>query len=143
MTGILLDSSGLTRPEKRAVLFRRQGGCCAVCGRAGKLVADHDHDTGILRGLLCPSDNGREGRDGGADIGMYRADPPAGERWMWDFPTDWCKASSDTVRSSGLTVLEYVKSGRYRDHFAGCPHHLTSHQAVTALESASLPSLES
>ena len=38
-------------------LLARQGGGCAVCGRRPqeneKLVVDHDHDSGRVRGLLC------------------------------------------------------------------------------------------
>lgn len=36
-------------------LLERQGGVCAVCGekREGRLVVDHDHETGKVRGLLC------------------------------------------------------------------------------------------
>lgn len=37
-------------------LFRRQSGRCAICGaRPGRfrLNLDHDHKTGLIRGLLC------------------------------------------------------------------------------------------
>mgnify|MGYP003575128090 CR=1 FL=1 len=39
---------------------------CAVCGFHDlRLVDDHNHDTGLIRGLLCRSCNGREPHDGG------------------------------------------------------------------------------
>lgn len=34
-----------------------QGNGCAICERKLKLVVDHDHDTGKIRGLLCNSCN--------------------------------------------------------------------------------------
>lgn len=43
---------GLT-PEDVEVLLRRQNGLCAICEDAGTLCIDHDHKTGIVRGLLC------------------------------------------------------------------------------------------
>lgn len=42
-------------------LMRLQGGRCYICQRAPRtkrLAVDHDHDTGRVRGLLCP-DNER------------------------------------------------------------------------------------
>lgn len=49
-------------------LREKQGNCCAICGIHAKdiahaqfkhnpLVIDHDHLTGEVRGLLCPSCN--------------------------------------------------------------------------------------
>lgn len=42
------------------VLLDEQGGVCAICKRTRgirKLHVDHDHDTGIVRGLLCHACN--------------------------------------------------------------------------------------
>lgn len=33
-------------------LFEEQKGLCGICGKPGKLVVDHDHTTGKIRGLL-------------------------------------------------------------------------------------------
>lgn len=43
-------------------LFRKQKACCAICGRHDsqfkkRLGVDHDHKTGIIRGLLCTGCN--------------------------------------------------------------------------------------
>lgn len=53
-------------------LFDLQEGKCAVCGThqsvlSGKLVIDHDHTTGKLRGLLCTTCN--------TAIGMLKDNP--------------------------------------------------------------------
>lgn len=57
-----LKKYGLTEESFKALLVK-QGGGCAICGSAdsrqkgmhanGRLVIDHDHATGIVRGLLC------------------------------------------------------------------------------------------
>lgn len=50
---------GLT-PEAYTEMLERQEGVCAVCrkppGRR-RLNVDHNHATGAVRGLLCPSCN--------------------------------------------------------------------------------------
>lgn len=46
-------------------MWEEQGGCCAICGkpepefadRFQRLHVDHDHLTGVVRGLLCSSCN--------------------------------------------------------------------------------------
>src|SRR5512137_1519538 len=47
---------GLT-PEQYDVLFRKQKGVCAICGRPppkrSRLAVDHNHKTAAIRGLLC------------------------------------------------------------------------------------------
>jgi hypothetical protein len=47
-------------PEQYPAIVEQQGGGCAICGdqdygrRSGyALSIDHDHDTGVVRGLLC------------------------------------------------------------------------------------------
>ena len=42
-----------TTPEQVEAMRVMQGGTCAICGRAGRLVIDHNHSTGQVRGLLC------------------------------------------------------------------------------------------
>lgn len=45
-------------------MSRAQGELCAICSRALKLVVDHCHDTGNVRGLLCDDCNVGLGRLG-------------------------------------------------------------------------------
>jgi hypothetical protein len=68
-------------PEGRAsaLLSVWQDGRCAICGsRDMRLCEDHDHISGLVRGLLCHSCNTREGMNGGEDnpFGRYRLRPP-------------------------------------------------------------------
>lgn len=56
-----------------------QDGRCAVCGETGRrLVIDHDHATGLVRGWLCFSCNTREGAAVGPGTVFirYRKRPP-------------------------------------------------------------------
>lgn len=63
-----------------SALYAYQEGRCAVCNEARRLVVDHDHDhdTGLVRGLLCYGCNSMEGRSHCTPwFDAYRADPPA------------------------------------------------------------------
>lgn len=58
-----LQKYGVT-PEQYDALMETQGGACAICLRAfgpdryrDRAHVDHCHDTGRVRGLLCPSCN--------------------------------------------------------------------------------------
>jgi hypothetical protein len=52
----ILDTYGITDEEYWAI-YEFQGGRCYICQRANgtkkRLSVDHDHKTGIVRGLLC------------------------------------------------------------------------------------------
>lgn len=52
---------GLDEDAFRA-MHDEQNGVCAICERREKLVVDHDHATGKVRGLLCHSCNMTLGR---------------------------------------------------------------------------------
>jgi Autographiviridae endonuclease VII len=49
---------GITEEQYNEML-QRQGGCCAICRNpqnnhtSKRLHVDHDHSTGVVRGLLC------------------------------------------------------------------------------------------
>jgi hypothetical protein len=59
-----LDSSAV--PDVKRRLLVMQGGKCAICGHPmtarDVAVLDHDHSTGIVRGVLHNSCYGAEGR---------------------------------------------------------------------------------
>ncbi len=72
--------------EQEAMLGWLQGGRCATCPVRHSLVLDHDHSTGLSRGLLCHGCNRREGT-GGSSFAAYRSAPPAaGFGWIYE---DW------------------------------------------------------
>jgi hypothetical protein len=69
-------------PEARELLMAWQNGRCALCGyRRDRLIADHCHQTALVRGMLCQSCNvieGRAGRQGpNTRIQGYRSKHPA------------------------------------------------------------------
>jgi hypothetical protein len=68
---------GLT-PERLLALLEAQDYRCAICGRQPKphgrrLAIDHDHTTGIVRGLLCYRCNTAIGLLGDDPNVAYRA----------------------------------------------------------------------
>jgi len=40
-------------PEAYRSMMKASGGKCAICGKTAKLVLDHCHETGRVRGMLC------------------------------------------------------------------------------------------
>src|SRR6266542_2622719 len=111
---------GVTRDEIRAALHILQDSRCAVCSAEGKLVVDHDHATGLARGLLCRGCNVREGGPIlHSDIEAYRKNPPAaGRGWFWDLPDTWTVEDTAAIRrqlggrhGAGMpipAILEYM-----------------------------------
>jgi hypothetical protein len=73
----------------RAVLLAKQGFACAVCGTKlrgnarGGATLDHCHDTGVIRGVLCRSCNGGEGKVKNAAI-RYGGGKMKWRKWLQD-----------------------------------------------------------
>lgn len=63
-------------PGAYEALYEAQQGVCALClratGKSRKLAVDHDHSSGLVRGLLCYTDN--------KILGHLRDDPEAARR---------------------------------------------------------------
>lgn len=59
---MLKQKYGMT-PEEFEAMSEAQGGACAACGGIpdGVLHVDHNHETGLVRGLLCNLCNGALG----------------------------------------------------------------------------------
>ncbi|MFI2736620.1 endonuclease domain-containing protein [Streptomyces sp. NPDC018711] len=76
---LLRETADALADVDREVLMTWQDGRCAVCGQNGRrLVLDHDHETGLVRGWLCSSCNTREGAavGPGSVFALYRQRPP-------------------------------------------------------------------
>lgn len=65
------DTSGL------AMIEEWQAGRCGICSSEGRLVTDHDHSTGLIRGLLCYRCNTAEAFRAVGPYRRYRERPPA------------------------------------------------------------------
>ncbi len=65
-----------------AILEHWHASRCAICGQspaagAAGLVRDHDHASGLIRGLLCSACNTAEGRSDSWLFSSYRQRPPS------------------------------------------------------------------
>lgn len=59
--------------EDLKLLVEKQNGLCAICQRDCALVIDHDHTTGIVRGLLCSPCNIAIGLFGDSEQNLHNA----------------------------------------------------------------------
>jgi hypothetical protein len=73
-------------PGQYQQIWYAQNGVCAVCrratGRTRRLSVDHDHKTGLVRGLLCRPCNDvlghlRDDLEAVARLRLYLVAPPA------------------------------------------------------------------
>jgi hypothetical protein len=70
--GILNSSSQYFTLEDYDIVLESQGGVCAICKSTGSthkkgLVVDHNHSTGVYRGILCAFCN--------SGLGYFKDDP--------------------------------------------------------------------
>lgn len=78
LTSLTADTQFEAEGTGSVVLDEWQAGRCAICGEAEPLVVDHDHQSGLVRGLLCRRCNTNEGIDGrpATVYQRYRELPP-------------------------------------------------------------------
>lgn len=87
-------------------------GRCAICGRAvGRIVEDHCHDTGQVRGELCQGCNVAEGRSSLPIYVRYRRIHPAAILDVHEMYT----GAGWTNGWSWMTHGESSRSGRRRE----------------------------
>lgn len=84
-----------------AVIEEWQAGRCGICSLEDHLVTDHDHSTGLVRGLLCRSCNTAEAFRTVGPYRRYRERPPAAilgiRARYWDpFAGDYAKPLART-----------------------------------------------
>lgn len=74
------------QPGQYKILYEFQGSRCAICatatGASRRLSVDHDHKTGLVRGLLCRPCNDflgyvKDNPEAGRRIARYLESPPA------------------------------------------------------------------
>lgn len=75
----LKKNYGIT-PEDYDSMFAKQKGVCAICSEADNekreyLCVDHDHATGVVRGLLCHNCN--------IGLGKFKDDPELLNKAIW------------------------------------------------------------
>lgn len=73
-------------------LIEAQGGRCALCEKpffqiSGTPCVDHDHTTGLIRGVLCKNCNGMEGKILNRANRASRSQPP--EVWLQGLIDYW------------------------------------------------------
>lgn len=110
---------GLTEAEYDALL-EAQKGRCAICKRkAEKLVVDHRHSDGLIRGLLCDRCNALIGgvQDNGWLLfaaALYLDSPPA--RMLMN----WRRFAPHSIGESKGVPLDHCRHGRPKTN--RCPY---------------------
>lgn len=117
------------RVAARAELRRTQAGFCAACfARPARLYLDHDHATGLVRGLLCQSCNASDGRGSprlARPWDLYVAEPPAAQddvlaRLITHCEEALCCVEAEPARvwRAGLRVIVERAMTAKREEFA-------------------------
>ena len=100
-------------------LHRWQAGACAMCSaRPERLLGDHCHRTGLVRGLLSTSCNTVEGMQSAPSFVAYRERPPAAmlrveEQYgsPWDGHADDAGGNADERNAAHVDAAEALFAG--------------------------------
>lgn len=77
---------------------------CKLCGSKVKLVRDHDHDTGMIRGILCDRCN--------RCLGIFENGVEAKKRGYKKWLAEFREAAEDYLIAGDLGVL-YVEKDSF------------------------------
>jgi hypothetical protein len=112
---VLLDDNG--SPSERFDLFH--AGRCALCGRAGPTVEDHDHVDQLVRGRLCASCNVVEGRSDSRLVVRYRRKPPS---VLLGVTLNYVSWRRESAGSQAVTAVLTLRRPGYERHLLTHPH---------------------
>ena len=133
----------------RAMHAEQQGGRCGICMQptaAASQVLDHDHKTGVIRGMLCRNCNGIEGKILSlARRGQRQYDPP----WFLKRVTAYWEKHDRPMQPDDLLHPTHKTADEKRERvnkmatalLAGCSNgaELRSGDYMDALTTAALP----
>lgn len=81
------------------LLFEAQNGCCAICKKhesqlKQKLAVDHNHKTGVIRGLICKECN--------LLLGRYEKHKKEFEKYLRTAPQRMIKIYKELLEKGGV-----------------------------------------
>ena len=84
MTTVGVRYKSLRTHEKN--ILKEEKGSCEICGKADNLVVDHDHLSGLVRGVVCSSCNLRLG-------------------WIDSMKEPWLKKAAEYLKNQNRTSM--------------------------------------
>jgi hypothetical protein len=103
---------------------------CAICGerRKARLLEDHCHETGLVRGGLCTACNIRDGLYPGGTFHQYRSRPPAvmvgnTNPYYFIVEREYAEPTAKAIKYLGPRPTDPVEAASYLARAAELPRH--------------------